>query len=84
VTTEAWREDANCKSMNPDLFFPGPNTPIDDVVEICFACPVRIACLEHALANGEILGVWGGLTQQERRALHRKRRLHNYFRPLAS
>ena len=46
----------------------------DEAREICMACPIRLECLAHALANKERFGMWGGLTPIERRRIERKER----------
>jgi WhiB family transcriptional regulator, redox-sensing transcriptional regulator len=73
-----WRNDAACKDENPDLFFPIGTTGIaveqvEDAKRICARCHVQEACLEFALASNQDAGVWGGLTEDERRTLKRAR-----------
>ncbi len=74
-----WVHRAKCKDEDPELFFPigttGPAaTQIDEAKAVCMQCPVRMECLEWALATGQDAGVWGGLSEEERRALRRTRR----------
>ena len=74
-----WVHRAKCKDEDPELFFPigttGPAaTQIDEAKAVCMQCPVRMDCLEWALATGQDAGVWGGLSEEERRALRRTRR----------
>jgi WhiB family redox-sensing transcriptional regulator len=69
-----WREDAACGDADPDLFFPIGTTgnalrQIDEAKRICRCCPVHIQCLAWALENGVTDGVWGGVTEDERRAI---------------
>ena len=66
-----WVEQAACgQSEQPDAFFLDlPEVALDDVVQICAGCPVRMACLDYALRAGERYGIWGGLTPDERAAL---------------
>jgi WhiB family redox-sensing transcriptional regulator len=69
-----WREDAACGDADPDLFFPIGATgnalrQIDEAKRICRFCPVQIQCLAWALENGVTDGVWGGATEDERRAI---------------
>jgi WhiB family transcriptional regulator, redox-sensing transcriptional regulator len=69
-----WRLAAACRYMDPDLFFPigtaGPSAAqITRAKEVCRACPVRTPCLGWALERGVEHGVWGGMTEEERRAL---------------
>ena len=74
-----WVHRARCKDEDPELFFPigttGPAAAqIDAAKSVCMQCPVRVECLEWALATGQDAGVWGGLSEDERRALRRARR----------
>ncbi len=74
-----WVHRARCKDEDPELFFPvgttGPAAAqIDAAKAVCMECPVRIECLEWALATGQDAGVWGGLSEDERRAVRRARR----------
>ena len=74
-----WVHRARCKDEDPELFFPigttGPAaTQIEQAKAICMQCDVRDQCLEWALATGQDAGVWGGLSEEERRALRRARR----------
>ena len=69
-----WRDDAACRDADADLFFPvgtmGPALrQIDEAKRICRACPARAACLAWAIDHGITWGVWGGTTEDERRAL---------------
>ena len=71
-----WREGAACHHADPDLFFPvGATGPalrqIDEAKRVCQACPVRTPCLTWALDHGVAAGVWGGTTEDERRAIRR-------------
>ena len=75
-----WRQEANSRAIrDPDLFFPvGTTGPaleqIAQAKSICRACPVKKKCLEWALQTHQDSGVWGGLSEEERRALARRRR----------
>jgi WhiB family transcriptional regulator, redox-sensing transcriptional regulator len=67
-----WREDAACQSADPELFFPVSSTgPSRDQAErakaVCAVCPVRRECLQFALATQQAHGVWGGMSEHERR-----------------
>jgi len=73
-----WRDRAACRTEDPDLFFPvGTTGPallqIEEAKSVCRGCPVRDECLEWAVETGQDIGVWGGLTELERRALKRRR-----------
>lgn len=72
VWNEEWTALARCKQSRPDeLFVRGAEQHKAKVV--CSACPVRAECLAEALDNGIEWGVWGGMTERERRAVLRKR-----------
>lgn len=66
----AWRRLAACHGLDPDIFFPISEDEATPAKAVCGTCSVREACLEWALAAGEE-GVWGGLTERERRRLRR-------------
>ena len=82
MTTDTnWRDDAACLDADPDLFFPiGTTGPaldqINEAKRICLACPVRKRCLAWALELGAASGIWGGTTEDERRALRRAAARH--------
>ena len=70
-----WREKGRCKGADPAVFYPEDDEDLaDEAKAICEICPVREACLEHALMAREKIGVWGGYTARERRRLVRQRR----------
>jgi len=74
-----WLEDARCLEHDPELFFPvGRASPAREQVEVaravCRSCPVRTHCLEWALDTAQDHGVWGGLSEEERRIIRRARR----------
>lgn len=66
-----WEEKALCAETDPEAFFPEKGQSSRAAKQICMACEVRTECLEAALANQEPFGIWGGLTERERRALRR-------------
>ncbi|MFE9173282.1 WhiB family transcriptional regulator [Streptomyces kebangsaanensis] len=67
----AWRDRALCAQTGADFFFPEPGSSVREAKRICGMCEMRSACLEYALENDERFGVWGGLSEQERRTLRR-------------
>lgn len=71
-----WRDQAACQGKDPNLFYPEHRGFWDAsaALAICAECPVRDPCLEYALANNERHGVWGGVLDEERRALRKQRR----------
>jgi WhiB family redox-sensing transcriptional regulator len=70
---ENWQDDANCLGVDPDLFFPERGASTREAKEVCRGCVVRDECLEFALQNGEKFGIWGGLSERERRRIRRQR-----------
>lgn len=72
-----WRHRAICRREDPELFWPvGTSGPalqqIAEAKSVCRRCPVQAACLEWALESGQDGGVWGGMSEDERRALKRR------------
>ena len=72
-----WRDKAACLTVDPELFFPVGNTgPAVDQIEkaktVCATCTVTEICLQYALETSQDSGVWGGLSEDERRALKRR------------
>ncbi len=77
-----WRNSAACRDTAPDLFFPvgqtGPAiTHIANAKAVCSECDVKMECLEYALMTNQDAGIWGGLTEDERRKIRRERRKMN-------
>jgi WhiB family redox-sensing transcriptional regulator len=70
-----WQDLANCLGVDPDLFFPERGASTKEAKEVCRGCVVREDCLEYALANGEKFGIWGGMSERERRRVRRARAL---------
>ncbi len=68
-----WQAKANCMGVDPDLFFPERGASTREAKEVCRGCVVRDNCLEYALENGEKFGIWGGMSERERRRLRRAR-----------
>ncbi|MGH2572206.1 MAG: WhiB family transcriptional regulator [Actinomycetota bacterium] len=84
-----WVHRARCKDEDPELFFPvgitGPAAAqIAAAKAICMQCEVRSACLEWAMATAQEAGVWGGLSEEERKALRRARRRGDLSRLVAA
>ena len=68
---DQWQERALCAQTDPEAFFPEKGGSTREAKRICLGCEVRDACLEYALANDERFGIWGGLSERERRRLKR-------------
>jgi WhiB family redox-sensing transcriptional regulator len=71
---EDWQERALCAQTDPEAFFPEKGGSTRAAKHTCFGCPVKNECLEYALARDERFGIWGGLSERERRALKRRNR----------
>jgi WhiB family redox-sensing transcriptional regulator len=71
---ESWRQDALCAETDPEAFFPEKGGSTREAKRVCVGCPVRLQCLEYALDNDERFGIWGGLSERERRRLRLARR----------
>ena len=72
-TLTSWRRQAACRDMDTDVFFPLTDEEAGPAKAVCATCPVRAECLEFALASRQHDGVWGGLTESERRRLRRRK-----------
>ena len=66
---QSWQERALCAQTDPEAFFPEKGGSTLEAKKICVGCEVRGECLEYALANDERFGIWGGLSERERRRL---------------
>ena len=66
-----WHERALCAQTDPEAFFPEKGGSTREAKKICTGCEVRNECLSYALANDERFGIWGGLSERERRRLKR-------------
>ncbi|KKF00837.1 Transcriptional regulator WhiB2 [Mycolicibacterium obuense] len=68
---DQWQERALCAQTDPEAFFPEKGGSTREAKRICLGCEVKNACLEYALANDERFGIWGGLSERERRRIKR-------------
>jgi WhiB family redox-sensing transcriptional regulator len=68
---ELWQENALCAQTDPEAFFPEKGGSTREAKRICLGCEVKDACLDYALAHDERFGIWGGLSERERRRLKR-------------
>lgn len=69
-----WQEQAVCASTDPEMFFPEKGGSTREAKQICTRCQVRDRCLEYALQNEERFGIWGGMSERERRKIIYARR----------
>ena len=67
-----WQERALCAQTDPEAFFPEKGGSTREAKRVCQTCDVKAECLEYALANDERFGIWGGLSERERRKLRRR------------
>lgn len=67
-----WQERALCAQTDPEAFFPEKGGSTREAKKVCLACEVRSECLEYALANDERFGIWGGMSERERRKLRKR------------
>jgi WhiB family redox-sensing transcriptional regulator len=68
----SWQERALCAQTDPEAFFPEKGGSTREAKKVCMSCDVRGECLEYALANDERFGIWGGLSERERRKLKKR------------
>ena len=67
----SWRDAAECQYVDPEAFFPEKGGSVREAKRVCRSCEARVPCLEYALENDEKFGVWGGLSERERRRISR-------------
>jgi WhiB family redox-sensing transcriptional regulator len=67
-----WQERGLCAQTDPEAFFPEKGGSTREAKKVCLTCDVRQDCLEYALANDERFGIWGGLSERERRKLKKR------------
>jgi WhiB family transcriptional regulator, redox-sensing transcriptional regulator len=77
IECDDWREQSACRDTDPDLFFPvGTTGPAIEQIEnakaVCRVCDVQKNCLEYALVTNQDSGIWGGTSEEERRAIRRQ------------
>jgi WhiB family transcriptional regulator, redox-sensing transcriptional regulator len=71
IAADQWQDKALCAQTDPEAFFPEKGGSTREAKKICLGCEVRHECLEYALAHDERFGIWGGLSERERRRLKR-------------
>ena len=67
----SWQERALCAQTDPEAFFPEKGGSTREAKRVCLSCDVRQECLEYALAHDERFGIWGGLTESNRRPIRK-------------
>jgi WhiB family redox-sensing transcriptional regulator len=73
VESLAWQDDALCREVGGDAWFPDKGGSIRAAKKICDACPVQSDCLEYALENDLGFGIWGGTSERQRRRIRKER-----------
>jgi WhiB family redox-sensing transcriptional regulator len=68
---DQWQDRALCAQTDPEAFFPEKGGSTREAKKICLGCEVRHECLDYALEHDERFGIWGGLSERERRRLKR-------------
>ncbi len=71
----AWQDFANCRGADPDLFFPERGASTRTAKSICRECTVQDQCLEFAIVSSEKFGIWGGMSERERRKIRKERQI---------
>lgn len=69
METERWQDQASCKGMDTELFYPENcyrPRHVRHVRDVCASCPVQRECRNFAIGNGEVYGIWGGTTRIDR------------------
>ncbi len=69
----SWKRNGACIGVDQDIFFPERGASTRLAKAVCRSCEVQEECLEYAVNNGEKFGIWGGLSERERRAIRKKR-----------
>lgn len=67
-----WQERARCRGLDPDQFFVRGSSQAQRALRVCERCTVRQQCLQYAVENDVDFGVWGGMTERQRRAYSRR------------
>ena len=68
----SWQDRALCAQTDPEAFFPEKGGSTREAKKVCRSCEVRAECLDYALEHDERFGIWGGLSERERRRLKRE------------
>lgn len=68
----SWQDRALCSQTDPEAFFPEKGGSTRDAKKVCVGCEVKAECLDYALRNDERFGIWGGLSERERRKLKKR------------
>jgi WhiB family transcriptional regulator, redox-sensing transcriptional regulator len=69
---QSWQERALCAQTDPEAFFPEKGGSTREAKKVCTTCDVKQECLEYTLMHDERFGIWGGLSERERRRLKKQ------------
>ena len=72
IDEPGWQDQALCAQTDPEAFFPDKGGSTREAKRVCRSCEVRVECLEYALEHDERFGIWGGMSERERRRLKRE------------
>ena len=72
VEDQEWHSRALCAQTDPEAFFPEKGGSTREAKRVCMSCEVRAECLDYALAKDERFGIWGGLSERERRRVKKQ------------
>lgn len=82
VNRDSWQAKGACRGhKKPDIWYPHKKSPSDQTIEarnVCVRCEVRDQCLQYAMDNPNELGIWGGLTEQQRAGLRKGRTVNTF------
>ena len=73
LANNKWKLQGACRGLDADIFFPDRGASTRLAKTVCRRCDVQEECLEYAVNNREKFGIWGGLSERERRAIRKKR-----------
>lgn len=71
LSRPAWMNRGSCRGQDQRIWFPGKGQSLERARAICDTCPVRVDCLQHALSNPDLSGIWAGTSHKERTRLRR-------------
>lgn len=69
-----WRARSACRDTDPEVFFPPAGSKGLAAKQVCWRCPVKSECLDYALADPYLIGVWGGTSDYQRKQWHNQRK----------
>ena len=85
MESDLWKDQANCKNVDTNVFFPNDMGQIKpekmtEALHYCFSCPVKEQCLEYAINSNIQVGIWGGMSTRARRqiAIERRKEIRNH------